>query len=177
MDWIGLYYVYTLDECCGVVNELNAVPHVTILFENCWLFLSHDTTNCVYMRTKLVYMLGCGHWHVHIIPFFIKGHQTLVVPVHCRTPYLSTYVSFFTVVLHRVHSHQGSKCSQLWRRPGADEYLNTWSECVPWFPCLKVISRLFWLLDIMLYDIVRAKHFQGLIVSAKRCVIEYSFLV
>ena len=41
----------------------------------------------------------------------------------------------------------------------------------------KVISRLFWLLD-MLKDIVRANHFEGLIVpTKKRCVIEFSFLV
>ena len=41
----------------------------------------------------------------------------------------------------------------------------------------KVISRLFWLLD-MLKDIVRANHFQGLIVpTKKRCVIDFSFLV
>ena len=41
----------------------------------------------------------------------------------------------------------------------------------------KVISRLFWLLD-MLKDIVRADNFEGLIVPTKeRCVIEFSFLV
>ena len=41
----------------------------------------------------------------------------------------------------------------------------------------KVISRLFWLLD-MLKDIVRANHIQVLIVpTKKRCVIESSFLV
>ena len=41
----------------------------------------------------------------------------------------------------------------------------------------KVISCLFWLLE-MLKDIVRANHFEGFIVpTKKRCVIEFSFLV
>ena len=41
--------------------------------------------------------------------------------------------------------------------------------------CIKVISRLFRLLD-MLNDIVRANHFQGLIVLAKKALCHRMFI-